>query len=95
VTLFAKVEAVFHVPGRGTVIVPAFLSDLRVPVGSPIQLRVPDGKVRDTYITAVEFLSGLGSSRLAFMLPRDVEKQDVPEGTEIWLAEIQEPQGTP
>jgi hypothetical protein len=94
VILFAKVESVFQISNRGTVIVPAFLSEILVRVGSRIQLRVPDGKVRDTHITAVEFLSGLGASRLAFMLPRDVAQQDVPEGTEIWLAEIQEQQAT-
>ena len=88
-TLLAKVEAVFQVSGRGTVIVPAFVSDLRVRVGSPIQLRNPGGQVRDTLITAVEFLSDLDKCRLAFMLPRDIAKQDVPEGTEIWLTETQ------
>jgi translation elongation factor EF-Tu-like GTPase len=94
VILFAKVESVFQISGRGTVIVPAFLSEILVRVGSQIQLRVPDGKVKDTHITAVEFLSDLGTSRLAFMLPRDVAQRDVPEGTEIWLAEIQEQQAT-
>jgi len=88
--LFAKVETSFEIEGRGRgcVIVPAFLADLRVRVGDPIQLRTPDGRVKDTHITAVEFLSGLDETRLSFMLPRDIMNQDIPEATEIWLSEI-------
>jgi hypothetical protein len=88
--LFAKVETSFEITGKGCVIVPAFLSDLRVRVMEPIQLRTPDGHVRDTHISAVEFLSGLDETRLAFMLPRNIMKQDIPEGTEIWVTEIRE-----
>lgn len=67
--------------------VPVFLSDFRVRVGSAIQLRIPGGRVRNTNIASVEFITGLDSNRLAFMLPPDVAKQDAPEGTEIWLVE--------
>ena len=89
-TLLAKVESVFQISGRGTAVVPVFLSHFRVRVGSPIQLRIPGGRVRDTHIASVEFVTGLDRSRLAFMLPRDIAKQDAPEGTEIWLMETNE-----
>jgi hypothetical protein len=95
VTLFAKVESVFQIPGRGTAVVPALLSNLCVRAGSLIQLRTPGGQVRETHVASVELISGLEKSRLAFMLPRDVAKQDVPEGTEIWLKETQEQSENP
>ena len=84
--LLAKVEAVFTIPGRGTVIVPEGLSDLGVRNGDPISLRAPDGQTKNTHITAVESLNqGPGKPRRpAFMLPVEVAKQEVAQGTEIW-----------
>ena len=93
--LFAKVDSSFEITGRGCVVVPTFLSELLVRVGCPIQLRTPNGLVKDTHISAVEFLSGLNETRLSLMLPRDVAKQDVPKGTEIWLTEAREQSETP
>ena len=88
-TLLAKVEDAFTIPGRGTVIVPIWFSDLKVRSGDSIQLRAPSGQIKDTQIVAIELAyqgSGKGS-RAAFILPRDVRKEDVREGTEIWLPE--------
>jgi hypothetical protein len=63
---------------------------MRFRAEDPIQLRIPGGQVKNTHIVAVEFLSGPGKSRPAFMLPRDISNQGVPEGTEIWLARTNE-----
>ena len=83
--LLAKLESVFPVSGRGAVVLPAFLAECPVGAGEPIQLRIPGGPFRNMHISAAEIASGSGKSRLAFMLPCDIAKQDVPEGTEIWL----------
>jgi hypothetical protein len=90
--LLAKVETVFSVPGRGIVIVPAGLPDLKVRDGDQVQLRVPNGCTRDTCITAVESMNqGPGKPRRpAFMLPLGIEKHEIVEGTEIWLPEARE-----
>ena len=87
--LFAKVETSFEVTGRGCVIVPAWLTEDKIRVKDSIRLRTADGKVRETKITGIETLSGLkpSDSRMAILVTQDITKQDVPEGTEIWLLE--------
>ena len=83
-----RVETVFSVATRGTVIIPIWLSsDLKVRNGDPIQLRAPDGQIKNTRITSVEFVKREREScQYAFMLPKDVAKSEVAEGAEIWLA---------
>ena len=53
----------------------------------PIQLRGPDGRVLDTHVAGLEMVSGPNVRRdvVAFMLSKDITKQDIPPGTEIWL----------
>jgi hypothetical protein len=86
-----KVEDVFEVSGRGYVITPVIPADatFEIRAKDPIQLRTPDGHVLDTYIAAIEFLKlqDGGGCRTAIMLPRDLVKQDIPTGTEVWLLE--------
>jgi translation elongation factor EF-Tu-like GTPase len=84
--LLGKVETVFSIPGRGTVIVPIWQSDLKVKVRDVIQLRITNGQIRNTRIIAVELLKTEEGSRAGFMLPNDVPKNEVAEGAEIWLA---------
>jgi len=62
--------------------------DFRLRANDPIQLRTPDGRVLDTYVAGIEMLCGPAvKDRMAFLLPKDVTKQDVPKGTEIWLTQ--------
>jgi len=91
-TLLFKVEDVFDISGRGCVLVPVIPNDLDLKIRpkDQIQLRTPDGLVFDSHIASIEFLHGKkpdGSRgcRFAIMLPRDLVKQDVPVGTEVWL----------
>jgi hypothetical protein len=73
VLLIAKVESFFTLTGRGAVIVPIWLSDLRVKVGDPVQLRSPNGRVKDTRIAGVELLKPTnGECRTAFLLSREI-----------------------
>lgn len=78
----------FEVHGRGTMIVPVWLSDHKIRSGDTIQLRDSKGQVRDTRIVAVEIASGTAGSRSVFLLPRDIAKDDIAEGTEIWSSEV-------
>ena len=65
--LLGKVESVFSIPGRGTVIVPIWQSDVKVRAGDAIQFRSSDGQIRNARITAVEFLKTETGSRAGFM----------------------------
>jgi hypothetical protein len=89
----STVEDTFSVSGRGCVLVPAdprSSLDFRLRAKDPIQLRTPDGRILDTYVAGIELLCRPAvKDRMAFLLPKDVTKQDIPKGTEIWL-----PQGS-
>jgi translation elongation factor EF-Tu-like GTPase len=87
-----KVEDVFEISGRGCVIMPSIPaeSEFKIRVKDQIQLRTPDGRVFDTQIAGIEFAHGTkqdGSkiSRMAIILPRNIPKEDVPSGTEVWV----------
>jgi len=87
---FSKIETTFSIPGRGIVIVPEEPNgDFRIRIGTQVQLRNPNGQTRETHITGVELLSGRQDdgpkfSRLAILVTRDIAKEDVPVGSEIW-----------
>jgi hypothetical protein len=86
--LLALVEYAFQISGRGCVIVPGewCSPDLRFRAKDRIQLRRPDGRILDTHIASVEMLSGPElKGRMAFLLPRPIDKSEAPPGTEIWL----------
>ena len=49
------------------------------------ELRSPTGRVVDTHIASIKLLKMQSAScRMAIILSRDLEKNDVPVGTEIW-----------
>jgi hypothetical protein len=84
-----KVEDVFDISGRGWVIAPAIPDDLKVKVGikDQIRLRTPDERILETHIASFSFGRPVGGGRclMNIELPRDLAKQDVPIGTEVWL----------
>jgi hypothetical protein len=89
--MFGKVEAVFTITGRGCVAVFRWLEEdplvasIRLRPGDQIRLRAPDGQFRDTRIAALEIVCGSNDrNKAGIMLPREINKQDVPPGTEIW-----------
>ena len=87
-----KVEEVLEISGRGCVIVPAVSeeTDFKIKPRDAIQLRTPEGRTVDTHIGSVEFLKpALGPCHMAILLPPDVLKEDVPKGTDVWLAQSQ------
>lgn len=84
-----KVEDVFDISGRGWVIAPAIPNDLgvEVRVKDRIQLRTPDERILETHIASFssERPMGGGPRFTNIELPRDLTKEDVPIGTEVWL----------
>ena len=87
--LLTTVESSFEVPGQGCWIVPAqWKSDLQVRQKDKIQLRTPGGNILNTHIGRIERVYGPSAGvRLTIGLPRDITKEDVPGGTEIWLVD--------
>jgi hypothetical protein len=86
--LFSKVEEIFTIPTRGCVIVPATPSDpdFRPHKRDSIQLRSPGGEAIDTHIVSIELLKPLaGPCRMAFLLPNEIAKSDIPRDAEIWI----------
>ena len=85
--LLFEVEDVFDISGRGCVLAPVVPDglDFKIRANDHIQLRTPTGRVFDTHIAFIELLKmESGPCRMAIMLPRDLAKNDVPVGTEIW-----------
>ena len=85
--LLFKVEDVFDITGRGCVLAPFVPDGLAFTIRAEdrIQLRTPSGRLFDTHIASIELLKMRdGPCRMAIMLPRDLTKNDVPVGTEIW-----------
>jgi hypothetical protein len=89
-TLLAKVEGSFDL-GFCVVWFKFLTEDGRIRVKDQIQLRTPDGHVKDTYVAGIERVkhSLLASvedrSKVGISLPPDITKKDAPPGTEIWL----------
>lgn len=84
--LLGTIEAVFSITGRGTVIVPIWVGDVKVRVGDAIQLRALDGKRRDTRVYGVELIKPQkGSCQAAFILAPDIAKEEIVDGMEIWI----------
>src|SRR5689334_1502619 len=88
----AKIDTVFSIDGVGTVIAlpkeeeweldPKELIHRR----ERIQIRTRTGGCISTYIRDVEMINrGRERGSVAFSLPRSVKREDVPEGSELWL----------
>jgi translation elongation factor EF-Tu-like GTPase len=88
-TFLFKIEEVFEVPGRGCVIVPAVAdgADFKVRAGDAIQLRTSERATLNTHVSSIELLKTSSGSRMAILLPTDIQKQDVTKGTDVWLTQ--------
>jgi len=91
-TFLFKIEECFEIHGRGCVIVPVIAeqADFKIRPQDAIQLRTPDGRTLNTHIGSVELLKPqVGSCGMAILLPTDIQKQDVPKGSDVWLIQGQ------
>jgi hypothetical protein len=82
--LFAVTDT-FTVTGRGLVLIPGLIpiDDEHFKAGDPILLRSPDGRETRTSIDALELPHPNLKNEVLIML-RDLVKDDVPVGTEVW-----------
>lgn len=91
--LILTVEDVFDFGGRGLVLTPKIPDNLGFAIRAkdPIQLRTPDGRILETQIACFSSGRPKGGPRRFYciVLPSHLLKQDVPIGTEVWLAEGQ------
>jgi len=86
-----RVEDVFEIQQRGCVLLPGVPAPSdQIPVirkEAAILLRRPDGSERATFIRALESIRrDKFHPEVPILLPRDLTKEDVPIGTEVWLA---------
>jgi len=89
--LLFVVEDAFQITGRGCVLAPGPAAEpgaQPIRVGDRLLLRKPDGQSVDTVIQAVEMLGRRPRPKVItapILLPREITKDDVPIGTEVWL----------
>ena len=71
--------------GRGRVPVPGIIpvGDERVRAGDPLLLRRPDGSELRTTIGSLEILDPNPTHQVVVLL-KELGKEDVPIGTEVW-----------
>ena len=87
-TFLFKIEEVFEIHGRGCVIVPVIAeqADFKIRPRDAVQLRTPDGRILNTHIGSVELLKPeVGRCKMAILLPTDIQKQEVPNESEMAL----------
>jgi hypothetical protein len=79
------VEYVVEIKGRGLAFVPGLkpVGDEVFRAGDPILLRRPDGTQLKTAISSLELMSPNPNYEVTILL-RDLTKNDVPLGTEVW-----------
>jgi hypothetical protein len=80
------VEDSFAIEGRGVVLLPKLepTGDEVFRAGDPIRIRRPDGSDLDTTMHGVEFLTTSKDSFPVILLPKHIDKSDVPIGSEVW-----------
>ena len=81
----------FQLEGRGCVLLPGLSRDEGAPnlrKGAHIRLRTPGGAETDTYINDLEFIryAVIPEKRcVPISLPKEIEKSNVPAGTDVFL----------
>ena len=87
--LLFRIVDTFWLERVGLVVaVDAESADVRLRAGDPLELRRPDGSRIGTQVAAIPRARPNYPDRpFSFSLPRGVEKEDVPIGTEVWAAE--------
>jgi hypothetical protein len=90
-TFISRVEDVFEIEGRGTILTPGFsdaaLKDRNIVIrrGDSVELRKPDGSALRITITEIEAMHGARGCFYPIILPKHLSKPDIPIGTEVWL----------
>ncbi len=79
------VEDTFLLKDRGMVLVPGIGPEDRIRVGDPLTLKRPDDTRLRTVISGIE-MNTPNPRRTYPLLIRELSKEDVPIGTEVWSA---------
>lgn len=85
--MLSVVEDRFQIKGRGVTIVPGVPlgGDWRVRIGDQLRLKRPDGTEIATEISGLEMGLRVPTASQAILLGGGVSKDDVPQGTEVWI----------
>lgn len=89
----SKIDDAFNISGRGCIVVPGvpYTFEPSVVAGTAIEIRNPDGRTIRTQVEAFEMINrGRPMDSAPFLLPRDVTKQDIQIGAEIFLLDANE-----
>lgn len=86
-----KIEDVLDITGRGCILVPGipYSLGLDVKAGAPLTVVTPSGEHVQTRITSFESFHrrDQGLTHAAFAVGRDVEKAQLPIGSDVYLVE--------
>jgi hypothetical protein len=91
-TFLIKVEDIFEIKGRGSILAPFVAEEYKLPKSALVALLRPDGTILETeaffVVPFVKFsrLEDYLKRKPAYeILLKDLSKADVPIGTEIWI----------
>lgn len=88
--LICTIENVFHITGRGCVVVPGIPYDFPIPVGIGAQLLIetPSGEhVRSTFAGVEMINRGKPMNHAPFSVPSNITKNQLPVGSKVFLVE--------
>jgi len=85
--LLFKITDTFSLESFGLVVaVDAKSKDVNLTVNENIEVVLPDGSSFKTKVAAIPMLCPYDSERpFSFSFPKDVKKEDIPIGTEVWF----------
>jgi hypothetical protein len=100
VKLLGRVEESFELPAiirryRCVIMFRFLAADGRIRIKDEIQLRTPDGCVKETYVAAFEHVKysypapPVGERPVGICLPPEITKAEVPPGTEVWVRDLE------
>ena len=82
-----KIQETFHLQVIGLIVITDIKTkDAKLKIGDEIELRFVDGSRLITRVESIPMECPYDPRRpFSFALPKDINKQDVPVGTEVWL----------
>ena len=86
-SLLSRVEDTFAITGRGVVVVPGIPDDGKryfVRIGDTLEVRRPDGQRLLTTVAGIAMVNSPRKIGIPLLLPREIQKDDVPIGSELW-----------
>ena len=85
-TFISRIEDTFEITGRGMVLLPGIPDDRKkyvVHIGDSLEVRKPDGQHLITTVAGIEMCNS-PKRFIPLLLSKDVRKEDVPVGSELW-----------